>query len=169
MSTGVSVVAGQQNRVPESTNPYFVVMTPIRFQRLATNVDSAADVKFVGSISGSTLTVASVDTGTIQIGAPIFGTGVSSGTQIVQQLSGTPGGIGTYQIAPSQTVAEETLSGQNVLTQDARIVIQLDCHSPDTSAGDFAQTISTALRDEYAQSYAARTINGNPIAVYRLE
>lgn len=156
MATGVDVIAGQANRVPESAFPWFVVMTPIRFERLATNVDQAGDVKFVGSIAGSTMTVSSVDSGEIATGAQVFGVGVATGTTIIQQLSGTPGGTGTYQIAPAQTVSQEILSaGQNQLSQNAKVCVQLDFHAPDNTAGDLAQIVSTALRDEYAVDFFA--------------
>ena len=63
MSTGVAIIAGQQNRTPEPANPYFGVMTPIRFDRLETNVDTAADVRFTGSIAANQMTVTDVTTG----------------------------------------------------------------------------------------------------------
>ncbi len=52
MSTGVEVIAAQDNRVSEPKCPDFVTMTPIIFTRLSTNVDTYADVFFTGSISG---------------------------------------------------------------------------------------------------------------------
>ena len=157
MATGVTVIAGQQNRAAEPANPYFAVLTPISFRRLATNVDGSADCKFAGSISGTTLTVTAVDAGTLAAGATVFGTGVAAGTRVVQQLSGSPpGGAGTYQVSPSQTAAAQTFSaGRNTLTQTAEIMVQIDLHSPDSLAGDFAQTVSTALRDEYGVDFFA--------------
>lgn len=62
-----------------------------------------------GSISGTTLTVTSVN-GTIQVGMTISGTGVVDGTQITAFLSGTVGGVGTYRVDRSQTVASTTLT-----------------------------------------------------------
>jgi hypothetical protein len=65
-----------------------------------------------GSISGNVMSVTVVGSGTVVPGATISGTGVASGTQIVSQLSGTPGGIGTYSVSiASQTVASTTISG----------------------------------------------------------
>ena len=155
MSTGVTIIAGQQNRVIEPVNPYFVVMTPIRFTRLATNIDTKADVKFTGSISASTLTVSDVAFGEIELGATVFGTGVAANTIITAFGSGS-GGAGTYTISGSQTIGSQTLSaGQKTLTQEAESVVQIDCHSPDTQGGDLAQIVSTALRDEYATTFFA--------------
>jgi len=156
MATGVSVVAGQQNRAPEPVNPWFAVMTPIRFGRFSTNVDASVDTKFTGSISGTTLMVASVETGALAAGATVFGPTVVSGTVIYRQLTGTPGGAGTYLISGSQSVGSGTLSaGQTTLTQNAECVIQCDCHAPDTTGGDFAQIISTALRDPFGVDFFA--------------
>ena len=155
MSTGVTVIAGQANRAAEPANPYFVVMTPIRSPRLATNLDGNADVKFSGSIAGNTMTVTVVDTGTIKVGSTVFGTGVASNTTIQALGTGT-GGTGTYQVSGSQTLTSRTLSaGAKTMTQDSEFVVQLDFHSPDTLAGDFAKAVSTSFRDEYATSFFA--------------
>jgi hypothetical protein len=156
MSTGVDVIAGQPNRAPEPANPYFAVMTPPRVGRLATNIDTSADCKFQGSITGAVLTVSDVEIGEIAAGATVFGTGVTAGTTIISQTTGAPGGAGTYAVAPAQTLAATTLSaGQKVLMQEAEFVVQVDFHSPDYTAGDFAQATSTALRDEYGVNFFA--------------
>lgn len=153
----IAVVAGQQNRVPEPNAADFVVMTPINFQRLATNQDASADVKFTGSISGSTLTVTSVVFGSIVLGATIFGTGVKANSVVRSLGEGTTGGVGTYQLTVGgQNVPSQTLSaGQRTLTQEAIVTIQLDFHGAGLEAGDMAQTVSTAFRDEYATTFFA--------------
>lgn len=58
-----------------------------------------------GSISGTTLTI--TDSGSQGFGPNlcIVGTGIATNTYIVQQLSGTTGDVGTYQISRSQSVA----------------------------------------------------------------
>jgi len=55
-----------------------------------------------GSISGTTLTV-TARTGTLYVGSVLSATGVTT-TQILRQLTGTPGSTGTYTVAISQTV-----------------------------------------------------------------
>lgn len=155
MSTGVSAVPGQVNRVPEPVNPFFAVATPIRFDRLSTNADDSADVKLVGSIAGNTLTVSEVAFGQVQAGATLSGTGVVPNT-VVTGMSGTAGGPGTYAVSPSQNAAPQTMSaGSKTMMQDSLVTVQIDFHAPDTTAGDFAQTVSTALRDEYGVSFFA--------------
>lgn len=65
----------------------------------------------VGAISGSILTATAV-TGTIVTGgAAVSGTGVVSGQTIVAQLSGTPGGAGTYSLGlPQGVVTAQSLT-----------------------------------------------------------
>jgi Flp pilus assembly protein TadG len=53
------------------------------------------------SVSGTTMRVASVSSGTIAIGETVSGSGITSGTRIVSQLSGTTGGVGNYQVSVS--------------------------------------------------------------------
>lgn len=60
-----------------------------------------------GQISGTTLTIANVTSGSLYIGATIAGTGVTSGTRITDFLTGS-GGIGTYTVSVSQTVVAGT-------------------------------------------------------------
>jgi hypothetical protein len=64
---------------------------------------------FTASISGTTLTVTNMTSGTITLDTAITGSGVSSGTQIVDYISGT-GGIGTYLLNVAQTVASTTMT-----------------------------------------------------------
>lgn len=64
---------------------------------------------FQGSVSGTTLTVSKVTTGLLADGDALFGRGVLSGTQVVDQLTGTTGSIGTYKLNKSQTVQSAPL------------------------------------------------------------
>lgn len=64
---------------------------------------------FTGSVSGNTLTVTAVTSGTIAIGQIITGTGVTSGSEISSLGTGT-GGTGTYILNISQTVASTTIT-----------------------------------------------------------
>lgn len=63
------------------------------------------------SIAGTTMTVTAVGSGTVQIGAVLAGTGVTAATTVVSQLTGAKnGGLGTYQVSVSQTVASTTIT-----------------------------------------------------------
>jgi hypothetical protein len=163
----VSVVAAVENRVPEPDGVSFVVMSPLRFARLATNQDTSADSKFTASIAANVMTVTAVDPGvggTVNVGATIFGVGVAASTVVQAQLTGAPGGVGMYQVSVSQTLGSRTLSaGQESLLQEAEVVVQLDFHSappadgtPDpAAASDMAQTVATTLRDEFGVNFFA--------------
>jgi hypothetical protein len=58
---------------------------------------------FTGYISGTTLTISAVGSGSLSIGRVISGAGVAVGTTITALGSGT-GGVGTYTVSISQTV-----------------------------------------------------------------
>lgn len=135
-------------------------MTPISRVRLATNVDSTADNYFIGSISGTTMTITEVENGVIGLGAQIFGVNVLSNTYVTAFGTGT-GGVGTYTVSQSQTFASGTLAaGTSNSLQSTQIKIQLDVHGP--SSADNAQIISTLLWDQYA--FSQMTSSGYDIA-----
>jgi hypothetical protein len=75
---------------------------------------AASTFSVTGSIAGDVLTVTAVGSGTIYPGSSISGTGIptSPAPQVVAQLTGTAGGVGTYSLSFGEmTVASETISG----------------------------------------------------------
>ena len=72
-------------------------------------ISSPASAVFYGSTSGTTLTVTSISSGTIAVGQSLFGIDVLEETVITALGTGT-GGVGTYTINRSQTVAAETMN-----------------------------------------------------------
>lgn len=78
-----------------------------------TGAIASGTAQVTGSISGNVLTVSAVGSGTVYPGATLAGTGgggVATGTKIVDQLSGTIGGVGTYAVdVPNQTVTSTTI------------------------------------------------------------
>jgi len=76
-------------------------------------ISSPAAAVFTGSTSGTTLTVASVSSGTITVGQSLFGIDVLEETVITALGTGT-GGIGTYTINRSQTLAERSMNSATV-------------------------------------------------------
>lgn len=148
LPSGVEVVRGQVNRVPEPKPGNHVVMWLLLSKRLATNLDEFVDSVFTASIAGGVMTVTAVDPdldGEIVNGATIFGTGVADGTVVVSRGTGT-GGVGTYNVTPEQTVASEKMAaGREELTQHYELHVQVDVHGP--AAANNAQTLTTLLRD----------------------
>ncbi len=63
------------------------------------------------SIAATTMTVASVASGTVVPGMLLTGTGVTAGTRVVAQLTGAVGSIGTYSVTESQTTTSTTITG----------------------------------------------------------
>jgi len=154
---GTGIVAGQNNRVPIPPSGNYVVYTPINRNRFSTNLDSAVDCKFTASISGVILTVTQVQIGALAAGAIVSGAGVTPAA-INMQISGAPGGSGTYQLAGAgQTVGSTAMaSGQKTVAQDTEVIFQIDFHSPTLlDASDMAQTVSTLFRDEFATTFFA--------------
>lgn len=150
----IEVVAGQANRVPQPKSPNFVVTTPLLRLRFSTNVDSFADVSFMGSIAGTVLNVTSVSFGEIGVGQPLFGASVTAGTKIVSFGTGD-GGVGTYVIDKSQTVAPQAMaSGTETILQPVALTVQCDFHSADlNTSGDMVQTFTTLFRDPYGVDF----------------
>lgn len=162
LPTTVEIVQGQDNRVPEPKVDNFVVFWPLRLPRLETNVDSYEDVLFAGSIAATVLTVTGVTRGVIVDGATLFGTAVAAGTAIVDQLTGTPGGIGTYSVSVSQALSSRPLSaGSQTMQQNAEAVYQCDFHG--AASSDNALIVATMLRDEYAVLKFAETGFATPL------
>jgi hypothetical protein len=148
MIPGLKAIVGQVNRVAEPSGD-FAVMWPLRRPRLATNVDTAIDTKFTGSIAATVMTVSAVAAGAILAGRSFFGVGVAANSKVVSQQTGPAGGAGTYTISPPQTLSSRTLSaGSSNVEQSTEIVMQVDVHGPNSA--DNAQTISTLFRDDYA-------------------
>jgi hypothetical protein len=78
-------------------------------------VPTAATI--TGSISGTTLTVTAVSSGTLYPGATLTGTGITANTVIVAQLTGTTGGAGTYSVSIGQTV------GSTIITATTNLIL----------------------------------------------
>jgi hypothetical protein len=76
-----------------------------------TFLDSGNPAEFTGSISGTTLTVTAVASGTIKVGQWISGSGITASPQTTITALGTgTGGIGTYTVNQSQTVSSTTIT-----------------------------------------------------------
>ena len=173
LPTGTDCVLGQINRVPEPAASDFVVYWPIMRKRLATNEDTFSDCEFTASIvttiGTTTMLVTAIGSNNgvaLRSGAQIFGPTVTAGTVIVSQLTGTPGGIGTYKVSPSQTAASQIMSGGGAtFRQQTEITYQVDVHS--ANVGDscnMAQAVSTMWRDAYAtQLMQASNANVTPL------
>lgn len=59
-------------------------------------------------ITSNVLTITTASVGSLSVGTVVSGTGITVGTSIVQQLTGTPGGAGTYQMSNAATLTESS-------------------------------------------------------------
>ena len=81
--------------------------------RYTWRISTPSSSLFTGSISGTTLTVTAVTSGTIGIDQALFGLGVTNATVITALGTGT-GGVGTYTVNQSQTVASGLMNSAAV-------------------------------------------------------
>ena len=73
---------------------------------------AASAATITASIATTTLTVTAVASGTLYVGQTIQGAGITANTVITALGTGT-GGVGTYTVSASQTVASETMYALN--------------------------------------------------------
>ena len=64
----------------------------------------------VSSITGNIFTAGGTITGSFVVGGVLSGTGVTAGTTILNQLTGTAGGAGTYTVSAIQNVSSTTIT-----------------------------------------------------------
>jgi hypothetical protein len=111
----------------------------------------SAPTQFQGYISGSTLTVTAVTSGTVIPGVRWSGSGVTTGTMINgQQSSGTQGGKGTYPLNISETVG----SASSPVTFSAWVYIDTaatDSNDPNYNATVTAYAYAVSAVDNQAQ------------------
>lgn len=90
---------------------------------------------FDATISGTTLTVTALNTGTIKVGQVISGSGVTAGTTITAYGTGV-GGAGTYTIDTSQTVGSTTTM-DGLYEGYYNLVLSAACTATATVSADF--------------------------------
>jgi len=81
--------------------------------RYTWRISSPSAAVFTGSISGTTLTVTEITNGTIAINQALFGVNVTQATVITALGTGT-GGVGTYTVNQSQSVASTQMNSATV-------------------------------------------------------
>jgi hypothetical protein len=104
---------------------------------------------YTGSISGSTMTITAVSSGTLQVGQFIYGSGIAVGTYITALGSGA-GGVGTYTVSISQTVASTSIT-----------VNQLELVMPPATQVSVGQ--SALIRNVGSNAFTVVDTSGNTI------
>jgi len=100
---------------------YIYDLNPVEFNNRWFSIHQYKTCAFTGYISGTTLTVTAVTSGIFYAGMTLYGTGVTTGQKINAFLTGT-GGIGTYTISSSQTLASTTMTGDVWLISPKRFI-----------------------------------------------
>jgi hypothetical protein len=129
---------------------------------------------FTGSITGTTLTVTSITSGVIALGAVISGTGVTANTIIVALGTGT-GGLGTYTLDTSQTAISTTISAngyiynQEVGVDDDVYPMSAYISSSDFDIGDGEQfTLIKRIIPDVSFDGSDTTMNATPTAIFTM-
>jgi hypothetical protein len=117
--------------------PVAALGTWVRIVSLQVGSPNAPDAAFTGSISGTTLTVSAIGSGTIMSGSVVTGSNIVAGTTITAFGSGT-GGTGTYTVSMSQTVGSEAMS--STTPNDNDVVVRID-QVPSLNAADILVTL----------------------------
>lgn len=94
---------------------------------------------FRASIAATTMTVVSVASGVLAADQTITGGDVINGTRIVSQITGTPGGTGTYTLNVSQTLGATDLLGSNA--DRTSVDVRID-QTPTLDDHDIVVTVS---------------------------
>jgi len=112
-----AIAAAFSGGAAAATDPYFEYTTLLlpgngtngAQNNLFLDSGSAGDAVFTASITGTTMTVSAVTSGTIYVGCLITGSGVLANTTITALGTGS-GGVGTYTVSQSQTVVSTTIT-----------------------------------------------------------
>lgn len=110
------VIDNGQYHGAATANTWYKFMVPgaINYASLEWSYPDTA--VFTGSVSGSTLTVTAVTSGTIEVGMGLSGTGFtipsnSVGIRYITALGTGTGGTGTYTLSTSGNVSSTTITG----------------------------------------------------------
>lgn len=112
----------------------------------ATSVTASIAAPAANVTAPSVMTVTAVGSGTVVVGGTLSGSGVVTGTTVVAQLTGTPGGVGTYSVSIPQTVASTTITvAAGTLTVTAVASGAVTVGQVLSGSGVTAGTVVTAL------------------------
>lgn len=104
------------------------------------------------SIALTNMTVTTATADSIYLGMTLTGTGVSAGTMVMSQTSGTLGGVGVYVVSISQTTASTVMTGsvQSKMVVSTPGIYNLQWSGQFTNSGAAIHEISVWLRQDAA-------------------
>ena len=127
---------------------------------------------FTGSITGDVLTVTAIGSGAVAQGQTLKGTGITTGTKIVDFLTGAGGNVnevGTYKLNISQTTASTTITAyyeKPLGINSAFVRINTNSNGQPVINGGLDYPISVLALEDY-EMIGLKTLSGPwPKAVY---
>jgi hypothetical protein len=127
---------------------------------------------FTGSITGDVLTVTAIGSGAVAQGQTLKGTGITTGTKIVDFLTGAGGNVnevGTYQLNISQTVSSTTITAyyeKPLGINSAFVRINTNSNGMPVINGGLDYPISVLALEDY-EMIGLKTLSGPwPKAIY---
>jgi hypothetical protein len=127
---------------------------------------------FTGSISGNVLTVTAITSGAVAQGQTLSGTGITTGTKIVDFLTGAGGNInevGTYKLNISQTVSSTAITAyyeKPLQINSAFVRINTSSNGMPVVNGGLDYPVSVLALQDY-EMIGLKTLNGPwPKALY---
>jgi hypothetical protein len=117
------------------------------------------------SITTTTMTVTAVTSGTLTNGSILSGSGVTTNSSIITQLTGTTGGIGTYTISPSQTVASTTITGTYSNGGEANYITAIGSGA-EAENGDFTNVANYGVGIGNNACHGLGDVNGRPTGYF---
>jgi hypothetical protein len=125
-----------------------------------------------GSITGDVLTVTAIGSGAVAQGQTLSGTGITTGTKIVDFLTGAGGNVnevGTYKLNISQTVSSTTITAyyeKPLGINSAFVRINTNSNGQPVINGGLDYPISVLALQDY-EMIGLKTLNGPwPKAIY---
>lgn len=165
------VLAGNVGRIPQPNGSDYVIFTTLFRNRLATNEYTYSDCSFLAFIDvpSTTMTVTQMLLGSITVGNQIFGSNAPANAVITGQLTGTPGGVGTYSVLPAWSVTAGTklACGVRGIQESTEVHMQVDVYSAlPLDSADMIQTVAQLWRSEAAADYWDDMTNGQAQVLY---
>lgn len=123
------------------------------------------------SISTNVMTVTAVGSGAVGIGDFITGTGVTAGTKVVHQLSGSAGSTGTYSVSIAQTVSSTTIIARGMaFWKDIGDILRFrgSITAGTVTAGTTVGTLPAGFRPRRATRFSVPTNTDDDYAMFAI-